>query len=133
LTPTFPYSKEQGNSTLLTLAAELKSELHEAQDVLAALEEPEGGRVSVFMPFYFRQLIPSRSSLSTMQLAELRASWPKEQQEIMQEAEGMLHKVIDAKEDCVRQAYSNQQSLIDSAQFYQKKLSELSSKLRGAA
>lgn len=129
MTPTFPYSKEQGNSTLLTLAAELKSELHEAQDVLAALEEPEGGRVSV----YARQLIPSRSSLSTMQLAELRASWPKEQQEIMQEAEGMLHKVIDAKEDCVRQAYSNQQSLIDSAQFYQKKLSELSSKLRVAA
>jgi len=129
LTPTFPYSKEQGNSTLLTLAAELKSELHEAQDVLAALEEPEGGRVSV----YARQLIPSRSSLSTMQLAELRASWPKEQQEIMQEAEGMLHKVIDAKDDCVRQAYSNQQSLIDSAQFYQKKLSELSSKLRVAA
>jgi len=33
----------------------------------------------------------------------------------------------------VRQAYSNQQSLIDSAQFYQKKLSELSSKLRVAA
>lgn len=129
MTPTFPYSKEQGNSTLLTLAAELKSELHEAQDVLAALEEPEGGRVSV----YARQLIPSRSSLSTMQLAELRASWPKEQQEIMQEAEGMLHKVIDAKDDCVRQAYSNQQSLIDSAQFYQKKLSELSSKLRVAA
>ena len=113
----------------MTLAAELKSELHEAQDVLAALEEPEGGRVSV----YARQLIPSRSSLSTMQLAELRASWPKEQQEIMQEAEGMLHKVIDAKDDCVRQAYSNQQSLIDSAQFYQKKLSELSSKLRVAA
>ncbi|DBB08229.1 TPA: hypothetical protein ACH3X3_008408 [Trebouxia sp. C0006] len=131
LTPAFPYSKEQVNSTLLTLAAELKSERHEAQGVLAALEEPE--RVGALsMPSNDCRFSPTQSSLSTRQLTELRASWPKEQRELMQEADGMLLTVMLIKEDCALQAHDNQQRLINRAQFYQKQLSELSSKLRFA-
>jgi len=120
------------NSTLLTLAAELKSERHEAQGVLAALEEPE--RVGALsMPSNDCRFSPTQSSLSTRQLTELRASWPKEQRELMQEADGMLLTVMLIKEDCALQAHDNQQRLINRAQFYQKQLSELSSKLRFAA
>jgi hypothetical protein len=133
LTPAFPYSKEQANSTLLTLAAELKSELHESQDVLAALEEPERTELSLSSPSYVYRFSPSRSSLLTDQLTELRASWPKEQQQLMQEAERMLQTVMSAKEDYALQAYNNQQRLINRAQFYQKQLSELLSKLGLAA
>ena len=50
----------------------------------------------------------------------------------MQEADGMLLTVMLIKEDCALQAHDNQQRLINRAQFYQKQLSELSSKLRFA-
>ncbi len=51
----------------------------------------------------------------------------------MQEAECMLQTVMGAKEEYALQAYNNQQWLINRAQFYQKQLSELLSKLGLAA
>ena len=133
LASAFPCSKQQANSTLLTVAAELKSILHEAQNVLASLEELQGGGSSLSMPISVRHISTYQVSLSATQLTELRASWPKEQRHMMQEAEGMLQKVMDAKDHCVRQAYNKQQTLIATAQLYQRQLSELSSKLRVAA
>lgn len=132
LASAFPCSKQQANSTLLTVAAELKSILHEAQNVLASLEELQGGGSSLSMPISVRHISTYQVSLSATQLTELRASWPKEQRELMQEADGMLLTVMLIKEDCALQAHDNQQRLINRAQCYQKQLSELSSKLRFA-
>ncbi len=62
--PTLPYSQEQVERSILTLAADLQSQLDQAQQTMDGPKMPEKESVS--------------------ELSMLRTSWPQEQQDMMQ-------------------------------------------------